>query len=93
MNTKYILTSAILGVAVLAGSVSPIFAQSPTSRPWQEKAQDRQENRQEKQEERMERRCDLVNNRIDARINHYNNNSIIYHLRDKITKFIVLFTQ
>lgn len=72
MNTKHILSSTLMGAAILLGSASPIFAQSPTLKPWQERAQERQKNRQEKQELRTERRCDRVNARIDNRINWFN---------------------
>ena len=75
MDSKYILTIAVLGITVLFGSNSNVLAQSPTlpsGRPWQERVQQRIENVKERQELRVERRCDLVNARIDARIRHFN---------------------
>ncbi len=65
-----LLTSLTVG-SILLGSASTTFAQSPTAAPWQQRAQERQEAFQERVKNRVERQCDIVNNRIDARISHY----------------------
>lgn len=71
MNIKQILLTSLTAGSILLGFASTAFAQSPTTAPWQQRAQERQEARQERVENRVERRCDIVNNRIDARISHY----------------------
>jgi chromosome segregation ATPase len=71
MNIKQTLLTGVTAGSVLLGSASIVFAQSPTTAPWQQKAQERQEARQERIEDRAERHCDIVNKRIDARISHY----------------------
>lgn len=92
MNTKHILSSTLMGAAILLGLASPIFAQSPTLRPRQERREERQENRQKRQELRTEIRCDSVNARIDDRIKHFNvrkNNMVNRQKRiaERATKF------
>lgn len=71
---KVLLTSALAG-SIFFGVSWPAFAQSPSSAPWQERAQERQNARQERMENRVERRCDIVNKRIDERINRYKQHS------------------
>jgi GTP1/Obg family GTP-binding protein len=61
----------LIGAAAVFFTTMPAQAQSPSPTSWQERFQNRQEIRQEKREQRVERRCDLVNGRIDARINRY----------------------
>lgn len=57
--------------SVFIGVVLPVFAQSLTEAPWQERAQEKRKAIQEKKLDRLERRCDIVTSRIDARINRY----------------------
>lgn len=71
---KVLLTSALAG-SIFFGVSWPTFAQSPSSAPWQERAQERPNARQERMENRVERRCDIVNKRIDERINRYKQHS------------------
>jgi GTP1/Obg family GTP-binding protein len=71
MNIKKSLLTSLTAGSILLSSTTLAFAQSPTTAPWQERAQERQEARQERIENRVERRCDIVNNRIDARISRY----------------------
>jgi len=80
MKIQNIVFSLVVGLFLL-GFALPVFAQSPSTAPRQQRVEDRQETRQDMQEqrqenreERVERRCELVNNQIDARITRYNKN-------------------
>jgi len=64
MTIRRGLFISLMAGSFLLGSAPAALAQSPTLAPWRERVQERRENR-------VERRCDIVNNRIDARISRY----------------------
>jgi len=83
---KQLITGLAAG-SILLGCATEIFAQSSSTAPWQERAQERQEARQERVENRVERRCEIVNTRIQARISRYEEHySDVETHMDKVTQ-------